>query len=117
MKSLFAICPRHSREISLWQRIEKKTPVSFLHYAGIQNGDHSSVTCRSYEPTDSLPKLDQSVRQRELVEGITISVPNVIALCLRDRMRRGIERQARDDHLRQGVSWNVDAGPETVRAE
>src|SRR5688572_1273613 len=107
MKFFITRFSRKRCELRVREAFDEKPAISLREDAGIQNGDQPAILRRANQAADALPKLDQRVGQRELVEWISASVADVIAARLCDWVGGRIERQPRDDHLRERVAGDV----------
>src|SRR6266498_1867330 len=104
MKFYVTRFPRNNCELGLRQAVDEEPAIRFREHAGVENRHESAIGGGADEPTYPLAKLDQRIGQRELVERVSTAITNVIAARFGDRMRRRIEREARDDHLGERVA-------------
>ena len=117
MEFLATRFPRECGEFGLRQAVEKQSSIAFCEQARIEQRDEAAIGLGANQPADTLPKLDEGVGQGEFVEGTAARVADVFALGFGDGMSGGIEGEARDDHLRERVAGDIDAGPKTIGAK
>ena len=108
MKFFNTCFSRQRGELRVRQAVDEQPPVRFRHYTRIEDRDEAAIACGADQSPDSLAELHQRIRQRELVEGIAAALANVIAARLGDGVRGWIERETRDNHLRERIAGNID---------
>src|SRR6187401_3334414 len=108
MKSLITVRSRHAREFRLRQTIEKKPSIALRQHSGIQQSDDPAIARCTDEAPNSLTKFNQCIRQRQVVEGVSSAIPDMIAFRFGDGVGRWIKWEPGNDHLCKCIARDVD---------